>query len=111
MEAEGLHRAIADYIAGMTDRYATEEYQRLFDPTLGSDHRRDRHERDESPLEPGRLLIDGEWADARSGKTFATVNPADESEITQVAEAGADGRGRRRRGRDGRRSNPGPGGR
>jgi dGTPase len=34
MEVEGLHRAIADYIAGMTDRYATEEYQRLFDPTL-----------------------------------------------------------------------------
>jgi dGTPase len=34
METEGLHRAIADYIAGMTDRYASEEYQRLFDPTL-----------------------------------------------------------------------------
>lgn len=32
--AEGLHRTIADYIAGMTDRYATQEYQRLFDPTL-----------------------------------------------------------------------------
>ena len=31
---EGLHRAIADYIAGMTDRYATEEHQRLFDPTI-----------------------------------------------------------------------------
>ena len=31
---EGLHRAIADYIAGMTDRYATEEYRRLFDPTV-----------------------------------------------------------------------------
>jgi len=38
--------------------------------------------------EPGRLLIDGQWADARSGKTFATINPADESVITQVAEAG-----------------------
>ena len=33
-ETEGVHRAIADYIAGMTDRYATEEYQRLFDPTI-----------------------------------------------------------------------------
>ena len=33
-EAEGIHRAIADYVAGMTDRYASEEYQRLFDPTL-----------------------------------------------------------------------------
>ncbi len=40
------------------------------------------------PPEPGRLLIDGQWADARSGKTFATVNPADESVITHVAEAG-----------------------
>jgi dGTPase len=34
MEVEGVHRAIADYISGMTDRYASEEYQRLFDPTL-----------------------------------------------------------------------------
>jgi dGTPase len=33
-EVEGVHRAIADYVAGMTDRYASEEYQRLFDPTL-----------------------------------------------------------------------------
>jgi dGTPase len=33
-ETEGTHRAIADYIAGMTDRYASEEYQRLFDPTI-----------------------------------------------------------------------------
>jgi dGTPase len=28
-EQEG-HQAIADYIAGMTDRYAIKEYQRLF---------------------------------------------------------------------------------
>jgi acyl-CoA reductase-like NAD-dependent aldehyde dehydrogenase len=41
-------------------------------------------------VEAGRLLIDGEWKDARSGKTFASVNPADESEITRVAEAGGD---------------------
>ena len=27
-----LHRVIADYIAGMTDRFALEEYRRLFDP-------------------------------------------------------------------------------
>jgi len=33
-EAEGNHRAITDYVAGMTDRYASEEYQRLFDPTV-----------------------------------------------------------------------------
>ncbi len=30
--AEGLHRAICDYLAGMTDRYAIEEYAKLFDP-------------------------------------------------------------------------------
>ncbi len=35
----------------------------------------------------GRLLIDGQWVDARSGKTFATVNPADETVIGNVAEA------------------------
>ncbi len=29
---EGLHRAVCDYMAGMTDRYALEEYARLFDP-------------------------------------------------------------------------------
>ena len=29
---ESLERTIADYIAGMTDRYAIEEHQRLFDP-------------------------------------------------------------------------------
>ena len=27
----GLHRAVCDYIAGMTDRYALDEYSRLFD--------------------------------------------------------------------------------
>ena len=29
---DGLHRAICDYIAGMTDRYAQDEYKRLFEP-------------------------------------------------------------------------------
>jgi dGTPase len=28
----GLERAICDYIAGMTDRYAIEEHQKLFNP-------------------------------------------------------------------------------
>jgi len=28
----GLHRTVCDYLAGMTDRYALEEWQRLFDP-------------------------------------------------------------------------------
>lgn len=31
-EQEGLHRAICDYIAGMTDRYAQDEYRRFFEP-------------------------------------------------------------------------------
>lgn len=34
MESDGAHRAVADFIAGMTDRYAAEEYRRLFDPTV-----------------------------------------------------------------------------
>ncbi len=29
---EGLHRAACDYIAGMTDRFAQDEYKRLFEP-------------------------------------------------------------------------------
>jgi acyl-CoA reductase-like NAD-dependent aldehyde dehydrogenase len=41
-------------------------------------------------IEPGRLLIDGAWTDARSGKTFPTVNPADETILTHIAEAGHD---------------------
>jgi dGTPase len=32
IEHRGLHRAVTDYIAGMTDRYALEEWERLFDP-------------------------------------------------------------------------------
>ena len=31
-ESVGLHRGVADYLAGMTDRYAQQEYQRLFMP-------------------------------------------------------------------------------
>jgi dGTPase len=33
-EVFGLERAICDYIAGMTDRYAIEEHQKLFDPLI-----------------------------------------------------------------------------
>jgi len=33
-EELGLERAVTDYIAGMTDRYAGEEYRRLFDPDV-----------------------------------------------------------------------------
>ena len=32
VEEEGLHQGICDYIAGMTDRYAQDEYKRLFAP-------------------------------------------------------------------------------
>lgn len=32
VEKRGLERTICDYIAGMTDRYAIEEYQKLFNP-------------------------------------------------------------------------------
>ena len=30
LEEHGLHRTVCDYISGMTDRYITEEHQRLF---------------------------------------------------------------------------------
>ena len=33
-----------------------------------------------------QLLIDGKWCDSRSGKTFATYNPATEEKIADVAE-------------------------
>jgi aldehyde dehydrogenase (NAD+) len=36
-----------------------------------------------------QLLIDGKWCDARSGKTFATHNPATEEKIADVAEGDA----------------------
>jgi dGTPase len=29
---EPISRAVADYIAGMTDRFALDEYRKLFDP-------------------------------------------------------------------------------
>ena len=32
IEMRGLERTLCDYIAGMTDRYATEEHQKLFNP-------------------------------------------------------------------------------
>jgi dGTPase len=32
VEHFGLHRAVCDYIAGMTDRFALDEYKRLFEP-------------------------------------------------------------------------------
>jgi acyl-CoA reductase-like NAD-dependent aldehyde dehydrogenase len=41
-------------------------------------------------MEHGQLLIGGEWRDALSGKTFQTVNPADEEVSSQCAEASAE---------------------
>jgi acyl-CoA reductase-like NAD-dependent aldehyde dehydrogenase len=37
-----------------------------------------------------QLFINGEFVDAKSGETFATINPATEEKITDVASAGAD---------------------
>lgn len=37
-------------------------------------------------IKPGRLLINNEWYDARSGKTFEVTNPATEEVLTTVAE-------------------------
>lgn len=37
-----------------------------------------------------KLLINNEWVDSQSAQTFATVNPATEEVITEVAAAGAD---------------------
>ena len=37
-----------------------------------------------------RLLINGEWVEARSGKTLAVFDPATGSEIARVAEAGVE---------------------
>jgi len=34
IELKGLERTVCDYLAGMTDRFAVEEYQKLFDPSL-----------------------------------------------------------------------------
>jgi len=31
---DGVERAVCDYIAGMTDRFAVDEHQKLFDPTV-----------------------------------------------------------------------------
>lgn len=38
---------------------------------------------------PTKLLINGEWQASHTGKTFATINPATEEVIAQVAEADA----------------------
>ncbi|VVD02691.1 unnamed protein product [Leptidea sinapis] len=39
-----------------------------------------------------KLFINNEWVDAVSKKTFATINPQDETVITQVAEGDKHGK-------------------
>ena len=34
---------------------------------------------------PGKLLIDGQWVEAASGRTFETINPATEEKLAEVA--------------------------
>ncbi|MGH9580647.1 MAG: aldehyde dehydrogenase family protein, partial [Terriglobales bacterium] len=41
-------------------------------------------------IKPGKLLIGGEWVEAASGKTFATINPATGEVLTEIAAAGAE---------------------
>ncbi|QEG42089.1 aldehyde dehydrogenase family protein [Roseimaritima ulvae] len=41
------------------------------------------------PIQHTDCFIDGQWLPAASGKTFATINPATEQEIAQVAEGDA----------------------
>ena len=33
IDKKGLERSICDYIAGMTDRFAIDEHQKIFDPS------------------------------------------------------------------------------
>lgn len=40
--------------------------------------------------EPRKMLIDGEWVEASSGKSFAAVDPATGEMLTEVPEAGAE---------------------
>jgi dGTPase len=34
IEEDGLHRAVCDYMAGMTDRFALDEHAKMFDPNV-----------------------------------------------------------------------------
>ncbi|HEY7339150.1 MAG TPA: aldehyde dehydrogenase family protein [Bryobacteraceae bacterium] len=41
------------------------------------------------PISAKKILIDNRWVESKSGKTFATLNPATGEEICQIAEADA----------------------
>ncbi len=43
-----------------------------------------------APVQPGKLIIDGQAVDSVSGRTFETRNPATEELVTTVAEAGVE---------------------
>ncbi|KAF0247664.1 MAG: aldehyde dehydrogenase (NAD+) [bacterium] len=38
-------------------------------------------------IKPGKLFIGGEWCEAKSGKTFSTINPATAEPIIDIADA------------------------
>ncbi|MBI4853006.1 MAG: aldehyde dehydrogenase family protein [Acidobacteria bacterium] len=40
-------------------------------------------------IKPGKLFIGGEWCEAKSGKTFSTINPAKATPIIDIADADA----------------------
>ena len=42
------------------------------------------------PKHSGKLFIDGKWTESRSGRTFATLNPATGDVLAHPAEAGAE---------------------
>jgi aldehyde dehydrogenase (NAD+) len=48
----------------------------------------DLKEKAKKLLRPGSLLIGGKWLPSASGKTFATINPANKETLTEVAEGG-----------------------
>lgn len=47
-------------------------------------------ERAKELVKPGKLLIDGQWVPAASGKTFATYNPATKEKLTEIAAGDAE---------------------
>jgi phenylacetaldehyde dehydrogenase len=53
------------------------------------DHKGHRHALDWVNAGPKKLLIGGQWVDARSGRAFDTFDPSTEQRLTSVAEADA----------------------
>ena len=59
-------------------------------PNRATSPRRARSQTQDFVREPGRLLIDGEWVEAASGKTFETLDPATEESLGRVAHGAAE---------------------